>query len=84
MSSDDLLKKGSETPEISGSLQDLVKTEGDDEDVEIVDKLEIDLSVKCRGCFAEDPEMHYLFTVFDQQLSLADILMQTTSFEVSH
>lgn len=49
---------------------------------ELVDKLEIDLSIKCRGCFAEDPEMHYLFTIFDQQLSLADILAQTTSIVV--
>ncbi|XP_066146065.1 oocyte zinc finger protein XlCOF6-like [Euwallacea fornicatus] len=43
------------------------------------DGLEINLSVKCRGCFVEDQEMHYLFTAFDQQLSLADILFRTTS-----
>ncbi|XP_050310353.1 zinc finger protein 2-like isoform X2 [Anthonomus grandis grandis] len=44
----------------------------------------VDLSVKCRGCFAEEPEMHFLFTNFDQDLSLADILMQTTSFEIQY
>ncbi|XP_050310445.1 zinc finger and BTB domain-containing protein 41-like [Anthonomus grandis grandis] len=45
------------------------------------DYVDIDLSVKCRGCFAQEDEMHFLFTVFNQEMTLADILKETTFFE---
>lgn len=47
------------------------------------DTVEIQLGTKCRGCFTEESEMHYLYSVIDQKLSLADILTQTTSYLVS-
>lgn len=74
--SSEILKNQSGTPENCDNFQTVVK-------IEDVDDLDIDLSVKCRGCFAEDPKMHYLFAVFDQDLSLADILMETTAVEVN-
>lgn len=77
MSSDENLTEIT-MPEKGSGLQSFSKNFGETDES---DKLEIDLAVKCRGCFAEDPEMHYLFTVFDQKLSLADILMQTTHYQ---
>ncbi|KAL1491508.1 hypothetical protein ABEB36_012096 [Hypothenemus hampei] len=69
-----VLEVNDSSPEFEIQPQILIKTE-------FLEKLEIDLSVKCRGCFTEDPEMYYLYTVFDQQLNLADILRQTTNIE---
>ncbi|ERL88983.1 zinc finger protein 337 [Dendroctonus ponderosae] len=72
--SSEILKKHSGISENYDNFQTVVK-------IEDGEKLDIDLSVKCRGCFVEDPKMHYLFAVFDQHLSLADILIETTAVE---
>ncbi|KAJ8929043.1 hypothetical protein NQ314_018312 [Rhamnusium bicolor] len=45
-------------------------------------KMEIELATKCRSCFSEEQQMHYLFGEFDQGLSLSDILKSTTDFVV--
>ncbi|XP_030750557.1 zinc finger protein 175-like [Sitophilus oryzae] len=50
------------------------------ENLDELNNLEINLGIKCRGCFTEDPEMHYMFTVIDEKFNLADILGQTTSY----
>lgn len=44
--------------------------------------MEFNVYNKCRVCLNDEEQMHNLFVEFDQGVTLRDILVNTTKFEV--
>ncbi|CAH1127422.1 unnamed protein product [Ceutorhynchus assimilis] len=43
-------------------------------------KLKTELHIKCRGCFIQEDEMHYLFSSIDGELNLAYVITKCTGY----